>query len=93
MYIYTCIHTLYHSVCVCMCMYLHTCMSIVPVHSEISSSLPDPHGHEGVDGSEVAVTVESFTQPTSYDELVISTQVPCTPGATEVYSDCSTYTT
>lgn len=57
-------------------------------HSEISSSLPDPvgRGEEGVDdGSLVEGAVESFTQPTRYDELVISTQVPCTPGATEVY--------
>lgn len=57
-------------------------------HSEISSSLPDPvgRGEEGVDdGSLVEGAVESFTQPTRYDELLISTQVPCTPGATEVY--------
>ena len=41
-------------------------------------------GREGVDGGEVGVAVESFTQPSRYDELVISTQVPCTPGASEV---------
>jgi hypothetical protein len=52
-------------------------------HSDIPSSLPV--GREGVDGGggEVGVAFESFTQPSRYDELVISTQVPCTPGATE----------
>lgn len=50
--------------------------------SDIPSSLPHPMGRDTVDG-EVGVTMESFTQPSRYDELVISTQVPCTPGATE----------
>jgi serine/threonine-protein kinase Chk1 len=52
-------------------------------NSEISSSQPGPVDRESVDGGEVEVAVESFTQPSRYDELVISTQVPCTPGATE----------
>jgi hypothetical protein len=59
-------------------------------HSDIPSSLPV--GREGVDGGggEVGVAFESFTQPSRYDELVISTQVPCTPGATEVLcGECS----
>ena len=37
---------------------------------------------EGVDGGEV--TVESFTQPSRFDELIIGTQLPCTPGASQV---------
>ena len=96
MHVYTCTCT---CMCKCVCyfvctlyvqrmhycslVHMHMCSLFMP-HSEISSSLPDPMGCEGVDGNEVAAAVESFTQPTRYDELVISTQVPCTPGASEV---------
>ena len=34
-----------------------------------------------VDG---VVTPESFTQPSRFDELIIGTQVACTPGASQV---------
>ena len=30
------------------------------------------------------MTLESFTQPSRFDELIIGTQVPCTPGASQV---------
>ena len=40
---------------------------------------------EGVDGGEgEGSTVESFTQPSRFDELIVGTQVPCTPGASQV---------
>ena len=76
-----CVYTVYT-----MQMYL----SHTYTYSEVSSSLPNRShstsstGGEGVDGEGVEVTVESFTQPTRYDELIIGTQVPCTPGASQV---------
>ena len=32
------------------------------------------------------VAIESFTQPSRFDELIIGTQIPCTPGASQVNS-------
>ena len=79
--------------CVYIYVYVYIHMYLSHTHSEVSSSLPN-RSHstsstggadgEGVDGEGVEVTVESFTQPTRYDELVIGTQVPCTPGASQV---------
>ena len=78
-----------------LCIYMQMYLSHTHTHtySEVSSSLPN-RSHstsstggadgEGVDGEGVEVTVESFTQPTRYDELIIGTQVPCTPGASQV---------
>ena len=31
------------------------------------------------------MAIESFTQPSRFDELIIGTQIPCTPGASQVY--------
>ena len=70
-------HALLGIISYCLSLYHFHCSDMVP------SSLPV--GREGVDGGEVVgMAVESFTQPSRYDELVISTQVPCTPGASEV---------
>ncbi len=51
--------------------------------SEATASQPVHHreGGEGVDG---VVGVESFTQPSRFDELIVGTQIPCTPGASQV---------
>ena len=35
-------------------------------------------------GGDGKVTVESFTQPSTFDEIVLGTQIPCTPGASQV---------
>ncbi len=53
--------------------------------SEATASQPVHHreGGEGVDG---VVGVESFTQPSRFDELIVGTQIPCTPGASQVPS-------
>ena len=56
--------------------------------SEVTSTQPvHCHGDEGsgkgVDGGH-AVSVESFTQPSRFDELIVGTQIPCTPGASQV---------
>ncbi len=40
-------------------------------------------GGEGVDGGG-GVAIESFTQPSKFDELIVGTQIPCTPGASQV---------
>ncbi|XP_064398553.1 serine/threonine-protein kinase Chk1-like [Halichondria panicea] len=50
--------------------------------SEATASQPVHHreGGEGVDG---VVGVESFTQPSRFDELIVGTQIPCTPGASQ----------
>ena len=48
------------------------------------------HGNEGIgegiDGTDAghAVSIESFTQPSRFDELIVGTQIPCTPGASQV---------
>ena len=57
-----------------------------PPHSEVTSSQPvtaHPRSGSGdtVDGG---VVIESFTQLSRYDELIIGTQVPCTHGASQV---------
>ena len=41
---------------------------------------------EGIDGAaiEAGISIESFTQPSKFDELIIGTQIPCTPGASQV---------
>ena len=42
-------------------------------------------GGDDVDVADsVQLAVGSFTQPAHYDELVLGTQVPCTPGASQV---------
>ena len=56
-------------------------------NSEVISSQPvfaseDTDGTIGGGGGKVAV--ESFTQPSRFDELIIGTQIPCTPGASQV---------
>ena len=54
-------------------------MSSQPVHkSDIDSGNVDGVGAGG------AVVVESFTQPSRFDELIVGTQIPCTPGASQV---------
>lgn len=50
--------------------------------SEVISSQPVPTSTDNTDG--VRVAVESFTQPSRFDELIIGTQIPCTPGASQV---------
>ena len=53
------------------------------MYSEVTSSQPVGlrEAGEGVDSAEAVI---SFTQPSRYDELIIGTQIPCTPGASQV---------
>ena len=56
--------------------------------SVVTSSQPvhchgDSGSGESVDAGH-AVSVESFTQPSRFDELIVGTQIPCTPGASQV---------
>ena len=57
-------------------------------YSEVTSSQPvGCHGDIGsIEGTDTghAVAVESFTQPSRFDELIVGTQIPCTPGASQV---------
>ena len=54
-------------------------VSSQPVHkSDTDSDNVDSVGARG------AMIVESFTQPSRFDELIIGTQIPCTPGASQV---------
>ena len=56
-------------------------VSSQPVHkSDTDSDNVDSVGARG------AMIVESFTQPSRFDELIIGTQIPCTPGASQVSS-------
>jgi serine/threonine-protein kinase Chk1 len=51
---------------------------------EVTSSQP-AHRHDNsslVDGDAVSNT-EYFTQPSCFDELIVGTQLPCTPGASQ----------
>ena len=64
--------------------------SLYPI-SEVTSSQPVHfHGNdesgEGIDGADTGhvVSIESFTQPSRFDELIVGTQIPCTPGASQV---------
>lgn len=57
-------------------LYAHTC-------SEVTSSQPVHHREAG-EGVDSAGAVNSFTQPSRFDELIIGTQIPCTPGASQV---------
>eukprot|EP00731_Ephydatia_muelleri_P007103 Em0003g1351a len=50
--------------------------------SDVVSSQPVNAHCEDV-GGDGKVTVESFTQPSTFDEIVLSTQIPCTPGASQ----------
>ena len=73
----------------------------LPLSSEVTASQPVVSSHHeqtdgagglsegevgegGVGGNGVAV--ESFTQPVRNDELIIGTQIPCTPGASQVHT-------
>ena len=65
----------------CFLVHVHVCtFSVVtssqPVRGE-SADLTDGNkdGH---------ALVESLTQPSKFDELIIGTQLPCTPGASQV---------
>ena len=51
--------------------------------SDVVSSQPVNAHCEDV-GGDGKVTVESFTQPSTFDEIVLGTQKPCTPGASQV---------
>lgn len=66
-------------------------MTLCLCNSEVMSSQPvhksDGDGDGGnIDsvGARGAVVVESFTQPSRFDELIVGTQIPCTPGASQV---------
>ena len=50
--------------------------------SDVVSSQPVNAHCEDV-GGDGKVTVESFTQPSTFDEIVLGTQIPCTPGASQ----------
>ena len=51
--------------------------------SEVTSSQP-ACTTEGARGVDATVAMNSFTQPSRFDELIIGTQIPCTPGASQV---------
>lgn len=81
-----------------MCILTSRVINVLRVHvhaynyaSEVTSSQPvhchgDGGGTEGVDGAAAGggVAIESFTQPSRFDELIVGTQIPCTPGASQV---------
>lgn len=50
-----------------------------PVSGDVSSA---GDANETLESSHSVV--ESFTQPSRFDELIIGTQIPCTPGASQV---------
>ena len=54
--------------------------------SEVTSSQPvTSHLNDTTaDMEDGGVAIESFTQPSRFDELIIGTQIPCTPGASQV---------
>ena len=56
--------------------------------SEVTSSQPiTSHLNDTTEDMEDGgVAIESFTQPSRFDELIIGTQIPCTPGASQVIS-------
>ena len=56
--------------------------------SEVTSSQPvTSHLNDTTaDMEDGGVAIESFTQPSRFDELIIGTQIPCTPGASQVNS-------
>ena len=63
------------------------CIIIIIIHhSEVTSSQPVHAGtssNDDIDGDR-NVVIESFTQPSRFDELIVGTQIPCTPGASQV---------
>lgn len=54
------------------------------VCSIVTSSQPATTTDVEPADSNATATVESFTQPSRFDELIIGTQIPCTPGASQV---------
>ena len=68
-----------------------TCTSVIldPSYYYISSTVTSSQpvlreSTDSTDDSEGHALFESLTQPSRFDELIIGTQVPCTPGASQV---------
>ena len=72
----------------CLVHLLESSYLLFPFLSSIVVSSQPVSGEDFTDGCEAAggVLVESFTQPSRFDELIIGTQIPCTPGASQVLS-------
>jgi hypothetical protein len=63
---------------------IHLCDSEVISSQPVHKSDTDGDNVASI-GARGAVIVESFTQPSRFDELIIGTQIPCTPGASQVH--------
>ena len=60
-------------------------MVISKIISIVTSSQPVLTGNTVESNNDSCnAAVESFTQPSRFDELIIGTQVPCTPGGSQV---------
>lgn len=77
----------YYNATIILCIHVRDLLYLCD--SEVVSSQPVHKSDTDVDnvdsvGARGAMIVESFTQPSRFDELIIGTQIPCTPGASQV---------
>ena len=71
--------------CTCTCTSVICDPSYYYISSTVTSSQPVlRESTDSTDDSEGHALFESLTQPSRFDELIIGTQVPCTPGASQV---------
>ena len=71
--------------CTCICTSVILDPSYYYISSTVTSSQPVlRESTDSTDDSEGHALFESLTQPSRFDELIIGTQVPCTPGASQV---------
>ena len=88
MYICTCTYSTYkymYCTCTCICTSVILDPSYYYISSTVTSSQPVlRESTDSTDDSEGHALFESLTQPSRFDELIIGTQVPCTPGASQV---------
>ena len=90
-------------VCACVSVCVSACVSPYPAFlllsfsstREVTSSqpaLPPQDHHSQVDSAADGTVTEFFTQPSCFDELIVGTQLPCTPGASQVSGHTHTHT-